>query len=578
MSQSDASGKRRYDHDLVVVSDLHLGEGRRPGSPRWSPTEDFFHDEAFARFLSHLHERYAEDPSRLALVINGDLLDFLTVTRVPDPAEARRRGFRVSSDERKFGLDPSEKKSVFKLEVIVEGHPRFFDELARFVAAGHRVEILRGNHDLELYFPSVRSRLLEVLSEREGGPDPETVRERVRIHQWFYLEPERVFIEHGNQYDTTNSIRYPLRPLFAKRRWWRRDSDGEAGEGDGDKAVLDYPLGSIFVRFFYNRVRRLDPHAPRLLSFDQYMRFIRRYNLFDVWRVLRDHYPHFVSALGSSATTGSSRSSEEADLRQEADFVRLEQEDEGGGIYRRLNELKIHPAAASKPAVVRKMIEPLARRAAWFGLYAFIALTLWLLVFQLIQAIPWFAANVVLMSLFVVVTLAAAGWAWLHLDRKLRRRRQVDVLNCAERAEEVGELLDVPLVLMGHTHTVDHRVSRGGAVTYANSGTWTSVANPWNRLMRDARRLTFLTVEGDEVELKRWNDDACRIDDVPLFFVEEEEEVAPAEESPMAREELDRVLGEGDENEALEPDGEGEHGLAPIEEEHVPPDRDSTVI
>ena len=55
-----------------------------------------------------------------------------------------------------------------------------------------------------------------------------------------------------------------------------------------------------------------------------------------------------------------------------------------------------------------------------------------------------------------------------------------------------------------------------------NGSVWTSVANPWNRLLRDARRLTFLHVRGDEVELARWNDDAGRIDDVPLFVIEEE--------------------------------------------------------
>jgi hypothetical protein len=50
-----------------------------------------------------------------------------------------------------------------------------------------------------------------------------------------------------------------------------------------------------------------------------------------------------------------------------------------------------------------------------------------------------------------------------------------------------------------------------------------SVDNPWNRLLPDARRLTFLYVRGDEVQMCRWNDDAARIDQVPLFDLTEDQ-------------------------------------------------------
>jgi hypothetical protein len=70
---------------------------------------------------------------------------------------------------------------------------------------------------------------------------------------------------------------------------------------------------------------------------------------------------------------------------------------------------------------------------------------------------------------------------------------------------------------MGHTHVVDIRKVADGKATYANSGTWTSVANPWSRIFPDARRLTFLYVRGNRVEICRWNDDALRIDLVPIF-------------------------------------------------------------
>ncbi len=502
-------------HDLIVVSDLHLGEGKPEGSSRWASTEDFFHDEAFARFLDHVHDQYQDDPSGVVLVLNGDIFDFLTVTSVPTDEEASALGFEVFSTEHKFGLNATEAKSIYKLDVIFRGHQAFFRAVSRFIARGHRVEIIRGNHDLEIHFEGVRARILEHLasfSSSSGGADMDALAKRVRFHHLFYLEEGRLHVEHGHQYDSTNSIRYPTRPLLSRKsRWWRDEQDAE---------MLDYPIGSIFVKYFYNRVRKLDPYAPRLLSPEQYMDFIQRYNFFDVWRVYRDHYPHFIAALGPSVTTGSSGSSREGDADQTAKFEEMATETGTGNLFRRWNDLKIHPESASKPAIVRKAAVPVVKRLLWFGLFAFVALYLWLLVFQLIQTIPVVAANAFLMSVFAVVTFGGIVWIWVHLQKKLRpKSKEPD--NCAERAGKLGDLTGVPLVLMGHTHNVDHRVSSDGRVEYANSGTWTSVGNPWNRLMRDARRLTFLHVVGKKVHLRRWNDDAGRFDDVPLFRLDE---------------------------------------------------------
>ena len=158
--------------DLIVLSDLHLGQGLRKDEPRYVPTEDFFHDLQFAHFLEHLQQRYRDDPKMLKLVLNGDTFDFLTITATPDEDEASRRGFSVSATEQKFGLNPTALKSVYKLDVIVNGHREFFQALSRFVAAGFEVEILRGNHDLELHFSDVQERIIDHLAEFEGSETP----------------------------------------------------------------------------------------------------------------------------------------------------------------------------------------------------------------------------------------------------------------------------------------------------------------------------------------------------------------------------------------------------------------------
>jgi UDP-2,3-diacylglucosamine pyrophosphatase LpxH len=500
--------------ELIVLSDLHLGEGRSADPSRYSPMEDFFYDDAFARLLEHLQHENRDDPSCVKLVLNGDVFDFLTVTRVPGDEQAAAFGFKMTAAEKRFGMNPTPRKSVYKLDQIVAGHPVFFAALARFIAAGHEVEILRGNHDLELYFDVVRNRLTEHLTRFAGGPTRAQIAERLRFHQWFYLEEGRVYIEHGNQYEASNSIRYPLRPLLPARRARKEPEE-----------MLDYPLGSMFVRYFYNSIHRLEPHTPKVISFEQYLEFLRRHNLLDLLRIARSHYPFFMRAIGRAPPAGTSGPSREGDAAQAEAFEELERQSAEHDFHRELAALKIHPLAASKAALAEQMARPVIRRAAWTAGVATASAYIWLLIFNLIQA-PWLVESVFLKAVFLgLLTLGSmVGLFWLGgvLGRRLRLRTDETVELCAERAGHIARTTGVKLVLMGHTHVVDIRTVNDGDATYANSGTWTTVDNPWDRLHPDARRFTLLRVRDDTVSVCRWNDDAGRIEPVPMFDLPED--------------------------------------------------------
>ncbi|MEM7115682.1 MAG: hypothetical protein AAF614_24790 [Chloroflexota bacterium] len=73
------------NHNLLIVSDLHLSEGRLPIEGKYSPLEDFFSDQAFADFLAY-YQKQGGPPWKL--VINGDTFDFLQVTAVPTETAA----------------------------------------------------------------------------------------------------------------------------------------------------------------------------------------------------------------------------------------------------------------------------------------------------------------------------------------------------------------------------------------------------------------------------------------------------------------------------------------------------------
>jgi UDP-2,3-diacylglucosamine pyrophosphatase LpxH len=482
--------------------------------------EDFFYDGEFCRMLEHLESAYQHDPARLTLVLNGDVFDFLTVVKVPEPSEARELGIKVSGAERRFGLNPTPSKSVYKLDQIIDGHPLFFRGLARFVAEGFCVHILRGNHDLELYFAEVCERLLERLAQFSGGPTIEEARQRITFHAWYYLEQGRLYIEHGNQYEASNSIRYPLRPVLPERRSRR---EGEA--------ILDYPLGSYFVRYFYNSIHRINPHTPKVISFEQYLEFLRRHNVLDLLRIARDHYPFFARAVTPGPPAGTSGPSTENETRQEETFEALEKASDEYDFHRDLNRLKIHPLAASKAALAKQMVKPILRRLAWLGGVSLATLYVWLLVFNLIQATPWVAESVfakaILLVFFALITAGGLFWLANHLARGVSRRTDQTVEMCADRADKIARMTGVKLVLMGHTHIVDVREIADGQATYANSGTWTSVDNPWDRLHPDARRFTLLKVSDSSVSVCRWNDDAGRLDPVPMFDLPEVRDLEP---------------------------------------------------
>ena len=121
---------------LYVVSDLHFGGE--------AGLQMFGSQEAMLWLIGELAKR---DPEQeLALVINGDFIDFL--------AESNPRHF-----------DPE--GAVAKLERIALSDSTFkpvFDALRGFVSTANRHLIVNlGNHDLELALPWVRRRLVELL-------------------------------------------------------------------------------------------------------------------------------------------------------------------------------------------------------------------------------------------------------------------------------------------------------------------------------------------------------------------------------------------------------------------------------
>ncbi|MFN0041082.1 MAG: metallophosphoesterase [Burkholderiales bacterium] len=160
---------------LFVISDLHLGgaEGFQMCSSAGRAR--------LARFIDWAASQKGNgvEPH---LVLNGDIVDFL--------AEEDETGFTA------FVVD--EKIARRKLTRIAEVCEEVFAAVRRFTAAGNRLTLLIGNHDVELSLPAVRRHFLGLFGDGRV--------EYLYDNEAFTVGP--VLIEHGNRYDGWNMVNH----------------------------------------------------------------------------------------------------------------------------------------------------------------------------------------------------------------------------------------------------------------------------------------------------------------------------------------------------------------------------------
>src|SRR5262249_22527789 len=142
------------------------------------------------------------------LVIAGDLFDFMSVF-VPSTRELRAR----NGDERKFGISRGVRSGVVRLARICEHHRGLLVDLIKFVSAGHTIDAVVGNHDVELLAPEVVAEWERQL--RAAGADDRAMA-RIKIVPWFVYVPGVAWIEHGHVYDEGCSFEFNLAPTDPK--------------------------------------------------------------------------------------------------------------------------------------------------------------------------------------------------------------------------------------------------------------------------------------------------------------------------------------------------------------------------
>lgn len=464
--------------DILAISDLHLGSDLRRGAVLVAAPRQ---DASLAALLDH-HADGAEPGRRWRLVIAGDMVDFIGMTVAPAPGEAV--AFTVTAEERLCGLAPEPAKAVWKLARVVERHRLFCRSLAAFVARGHELVIIRGNHDQEWGLPEVQQAFVRALADfafpalpgarRRDEAGRAALRRRIRFCEWFHLEPGRLYVEHGHAHDE-----------------YSRTDDLARGRPDGATGLPE-PVSTLALRYFGNRHDGLDPNEVDSWTLVDYLRWAVRGGRF--WRAWVDYL-----AMCGRLMAFSVRASARVMSRSLVRLVRL-----GRGLGdERLARLR------SMVGQVRADPERLARDLAAVlrppAEQSVLAVARMLYVDRLLLALGVAAgiagcaassAPAVQRAGALVAVLAVAAVA----NALLARVRLVDSHpKLWQVAHRMAVLFGVDYVVMGHSHkVVDAPVGDGSR--YFNLGTWLSPGSEAG----GPPSFPYLVVRRAGATLRRW--------------------------------------------------------------------------
>ncbi|MGE3764342.1 MAG: hypothetical protein AB7L94_18935 [Kofleriaceae bacterium] len=419
--------------NILVVSDLHFGEELLPGASVDRRRAVELGSSAFRQFLRY-HTARRRDGRPWRLVIAGDLFDFMSVhvASVPGrPAKTR--------DERMFGLRRGVVPGVARLRQICEAHQPMLADLARFAAAGHTIDIIAGNHDVELLLPEVAAELLAQIAAAAPAAD-DKVLARIRVVPWFVYVPGVAWIEHGHVYDEGCSFEFNLAPMDPKDGWLIHNADTAA------------------VRYLGSAAPELDPHGTESWSFWGYLRYAMSHgqSRSAIWL----GYARFVKSLFVARALHRSRKRRERRRREHRARVAAVAADNGMPVdtLRAIDRLARSPLTLSARRVSRMLM--LDRFGIGLGLA--------------VLAIAMFA---LLPVLWALAGLLAAGGAAVALSRWLGAHLVTSQLPMRSIPARLRKLVDAPVVVFGHTHDPRWQRLHSGGI-YANTGTWLPATRP----------------------------------------------------------------------------------------------------
>jgi len=465
--------------NTLVLSDLHLGEDLAPTATEATRLHVDLVERQLVQFLRH-YSRRREEGRPWRLVFNGDLIDFLAITIGPEHPDFAFLSARPSPEEHKYGLRRTAKSAVAVVEAVTRRHAEVFRALARFLARGNRLDLVCGNHDVELTWPAVQAAFRAGIarawsslpeSQRAGAASGDEIARGVDFHPWFFYDRGAVWIEHGHQFDECCSFEHQLDP--------RRPG--------GDDVVMN--VDNAGARYVANRVA----DAEESWSMAGYLRFGAGLGLRGFVR-LALAYSKFLAAMVAAWRNGKARPSVMQE-RRDSHLARLRQL---ASRWQLSEETLLALDSGRRPPVVghlRRLLSTLMldRIVLYSG------------------ALLLGVASLVWLRMPYAPAVAAAGMVGaLALVRALNRDRLRHPGHFMPQASaRIHEHVDARFVVFGHSHEpVAEAIGTEGKM-YFNTGTWVPSGRPG--ILRSFTHVIVRHREsGPTAELCQWRDGMSR--------------------------------------------------------------------
>jgi UDP-2,3-diacylglucosamine pyrophosphatase LpxH len=405
---------------LLIVSDVHFCR-LRPGMMVGG-------QHLLAGWIAH-HARRPRPDGPWRLLLNGDLFDF------DHHADSMRERGPEAESVRLFGE-------------IADEYPELFAALAEFLDAGHEVVVLPGNHDLDFFFPAVRAALRERVAGHVCQPGALS---RLTFNDWFYYEPGRIWVEHGQQYDPDTRTVGLLDPL---------DARGQLRTNLGTRWISDFCPNIPEIAYHVDHTRAALFYVPVVL---------REYGWSgpSLWRRYVAFALRTVMAAGPAHVAA--RPAHDSRRRQLATLHSLDEEVLRGFEDRVPSRMASRWHTAARLHLLPALLVP-------------VVLTLvGLAIAKGSPALAGAAAGAVALMAAAGGLLAGGGYHGTVAQ------------NLRQQAARVQRALGVPLVSFGHVHQATDEAAGEGR--YLNTGTWVSPHLPF----------TYVKVIGHTAELCRWS-------------------------------------------------------------------------
>jgi hypothetical protein len=376
---------------------------------------------------------------------------------------------------------------------IRQGHPLFFISLAAWIGKGHRLLILKGNHDLEIVWLAVRNYLRLLIGETiaatlPGSNDAPTgaptysptdtptlesilrsiVLPRIHFIDDAVLIDHTLYLEHGHRYDKYTMV---LGSPFINR--------------NAASPEINIPFGSFFNRYLINRLELAYPYFDKVRPTGNILPTLISQNFPLALKMFGHQFPFFLRVLFTNRRYIKFMFGRLIPLLLAAIPVIAFVVWQIYPLFTAGTATTTHPGTATAATATTGILHTLAGLATK-GLESVCSLVL-----------SYFLARIV--AAFQLVEPSSLDDYARHVCRLSHR--------------------NYPVMSMGHTHNPSASDPKADD-TFYNTGTWIPVIETSTLDVREDKMYTFLHLERDMSDhltiapnhLERWNDDANRAD------------------------------------------------------------------